>query len=345
MSEQARPKKVTRADVARYSSVSTAVVSYVLNNGPKAVSEKTRARVLEAVRVLGYRPNAAARALSKGSTDTFGMIVVDSRSPFFAQLCHSLDRATLRWERSLLIVNSDRQRVSLADQIADLAARQISGLIIADLLAPAEQAVVDLLDIPVVLMNQYGGSPTTPGIGVDLRGGARSAVEHLIGHGYTDIAFAGGEFGADQREQGWADALSAAGLPLGARFHTPFSYAGGFAVGEGFADEASRPRAIFAASDQIAIGIMAAVHRLGLTVPDDLAIVSFDGTTEAAYAWPPLTTIAQPIAAMAEEAIRQLASGDLTPGLTTFATDLFIGGSCGCPVGDWRPLQPVDAAT
>ncbi|AWB96633.1 LacI family transcriptional regulator [Agromyces badenianii] len=333
MSELPKNRKVTRADVARYSGVSTAVVSYVLNNGPKPVAPLTRERVLEAVRVLGYRPNAAARALSTGSADMIGMIVVDSRNPFFAQLCHALDRATVRRDRSLLIANSDREHVAAADQIHDLAARQIGGLIIADVLTAVEQAIIESLDIPVVLINQYTGASKTPAIGVDFRAGAKSAVEHLIEHGYRDIAFVGSALAIDRRERGWSDALSEAGLPLGPRLHAPFSYAGGYEAGLALAESERRPRAVFAASDQIAVGLLAALHRAGLRVPDDIAVVSFDGTMESAYTWPPLTTVAQPIAAMADEAIRQLVTGVLTPGLTTFPTELVVRESCGCAAG------------
>ncbi len=101
-------------------------------------------------------------------------------------------------------------------------------------------------------------------------------------------------------------------------------------AGTTLSSAARRPRAVFAASDQIAVGLLAALHRVGLRVPEDIAVVSFDGTMESAYTWPPLTTVAQPIAAMADEAIRQLVTRELTPGLTTFPTELTIRESCGC---------------
>ncbi|MFE6996601.1 LacI family DNA-binding transcriptional regulator [Microbacterium sp. NPDC057659] len=325
-----RARTVTRADVARYAGVSTAVVSYVLNDGPKPVAPLTKERVLDAVRVLGYRPNAAARALSKGSSDMFGMLVVDSRNPFFAQLCHSLGQAAAKQGRSLLIVNTDREHTSAADQIHDLTARQIGGLIIADLLTAAEQALVENLGIPVVLINQYQGAVGVPALGADFRDGARKAVEHLIGHDYRSIAFIGSASIFDDRERGWGDALTAAGLPLGARIHAPFSYEGGYQAGIALADAAERPRAAFAASDQVAVGLIAALHSRGLRVPEDVAVASFDGTAEAEYTWPPLTTAAQPMAEMAQEAIRLLHAGDAEPGYRAFTTTLVVRRSCGC---------------
>lgn len=331
MDDQHRPRKVTRADVARLSGVSTAVVSYVLNDGPKPVATVTRERVLEAVRVLGYRPNAAARALSRGTADTIGMIVVDSRNPFFAQLLHALDRASVRHGRSLLIVNSDRERQSAVEQVHDLVARQIGGLIIADVLTDTEQETVAALGIPTLLVNQYtGANGFLPAMGVDFRAGAKQAVDHLVGHGYRDIAFVGGALAIDQRERGWADALREAGLPLGQSVHAPFSYEGGLAAGRAIAADPARPRAVFAASDQIAIGLLAALSDAGLRVPEDVAVVSFDGIAEAAFTRPALTTVAQPIAEMADATIRRLADGDVEPGFTTFPTELVVRRSCGC---------------
>ncbi|MHA7984875.1 LacI family DNA-binding transcriptional regulator [Rathayibacter sp. CAU 1779] len=323
--------RVTRADVARYSGVSTAVVSYVLNDSPKRVAPGTRDRVLEAVRMLGYRPNAAARALSKGSADMFGMVVIDTRNPFFAQLCYELDLASVRHGRSLLTMNSDRTHVATADLIHDLVARQIGGLIIAETLTASEQAIVAGLAVPVVLINQFSGDQPIPAIGVDFRSGARQATEHLIGHGRRSIAFVGSDQPLDQRERGWSDALSDAGLPRGRILHAEFGYRSGYEAGLALAEGGGRSDAVFAASDQIAMGLMAALHAADVRIPEDIAVVSFDGITEAAYMTPPLTTVAQPIADMAEDAIRRLESGEPEPGLTTFPVELVIRESCGCP--------------
>lgn len=339
MSDSVKPRRVTRVDVARLSGVSTAVVSYVLNDGPKPVAAVTRERVLEAVRVLGYRPNEAARALSRGTTDMIGMIVVDSRNLYFAELLHAVDRASARNGRSLLIVNSDRERQSTIDQVHELVARQIGGLIIADVLTETEQKVIAALGVPTLLMNQYTESTGLPAIGADLRAGAKQAVDHLVGHGYRDVAFVGGALAIDQRERGWGDSLREAGLPLGQSVFAQFSYEGGLAAGRSVAADRHPPRAVFAASDQIAVGLLAAFADAGLRVPEDIAVVSLDGTTEAAYTRPALTTVAQPIAQMAEEAIRRLIEGDISPGFTTFPNELIVRRSCGCEVNGDGPTS------
>ena len=329
MPEPGRPRSATRADVARYAGVSTAVVSYVLNDGPKAVAPLTRERVLDAVRVLGYRPNAAARALSKGSADMFGMLVHDNRNPFFAELCHALDQATAEAGRSLLTVNSAREQVATTEQIQDLASRQISGLIIADVLTAREQSLVETLGIPAVVIGQFGETDGLHSVGVDFERGARLATEHLIGHGYDDIAFVGSAARYDARERGWREALNAAALPAGPLIHTSFTYQGGYDAAVQLL-ERRRPRAVLAASDQVAMGLLTAFGERGVRVPHDVALVSFDGTVSADFVWPRLTTAVQPLQTMADAAVQLLLDPDAERQHRPFDTTLRIRESCGC---------------
>ena len=333
MIDEHRSRSVTRADVARYAGVSTAVVSYVLNNGPKPVAVLTKERVLDAVRVLGYRPNAAARALSKGSADMFGLVVHDNRSPFFAELCHTLDQRGTQAGRSLLIVNSDRTQADTAEQLRDLASRQISGLIISVALTASEQALVESLRLPTVVIGPFGETDALPAVSVDLAAGTRAAVEHLIEHGYQVIAFVGSAARYDARERGWADALSAAQLKRGLLIHTSFTYEGGYAAGVRLAEASPRPRAVFAASDQIAIGMLAALRERGVRVPEDIAVASFDGITAADYVWPRLTTAVQPLDQIADAAISVLLNPTPDPGLREFVPELRVRESCGCTPG------------
>lgn len=324
-------KAITRSDVARYAGVSDAVISYVLNGGPKPVAEATRKRVLEAVAVLGYSPNAAARALSRGTTDMVGMIVPDSRNPYFAELVYAVDSAAQDQGRTLLVINSDSRRSTSTDHIVGLASHQLDGLIVADLLTASERALVASLKIPVVLINQFQGVDDVTAIGVDYYEGAKSAVRHLIEHGHQRIAFIGGDAEVDRRERGWMDALSDADLPLGPRYRVDFSLAGGHRAAIELADGPRPPSAVFIASDQLAVAAMAAFHERGLRIPEDIAVVSFDGSAESAYTWPPLTTVAQPVVPMAEEAVRRLLGRSTEVGFASYPTSLIVRRSCGCP--------------
>lgn len=330
MSADRRARSVTRADVARYAGVSTAVVSYVLNDGPKPVAPLTRERVLDAVRVLGYRPNAVARALSMGASDMFGLLVHDNRNPFFAELCHALDQAAANAGRTLLIVNSDRTQAPTTELIHDLAARQIGGLIIADILTSHEQTVVESLGIPAVVIGQFGETDGLHSVSVDFAEGSREACDHLIWHGYREIAFVGSAARYDARERGWRDALTAAQLPLAPLLHTPFGYQGGFDAATELMRRKSLPRAVFAASDQVGVGMLAAFSARGVRIPEDIALVSFDGTIVTDFVWPRLTTAVQPVEQLAEAAVELLLTPPLERERHVMSTHLRVRESCGC---------------
>lgn len=327
--------QVTRKDVARYAGVSTAVVSYVVNGGPKKVAPGTEAKVQNAIRTLGYRPNAAARALKLGSSETIGLVIPDNSNPFFSLLAHAVEEAAAARGFALLLTNSDGTLAKERRHVRNLAARRVDGVVLASVLFEPDLADLEAADIPAVLLNHGGVSPGFDSVGVDLAAGARTAVEHLIGHGHTNIALAmgtnsGNDF--DGREQGWLEALQGAGLPEGPIVRGPFTREGGYTAGQRLLAAATRPTAIFATSDLQAVGILRAIHEAGLDVPDDIALASFDGSAEAEYSWPPLTTMTQPVREMAEAAVAALigARRGEGPEHRIFPTELRVRQSCGC---------------
>lgn len=323
-------KPVTRTDVARYAGVSSAVVSYVLNDGPKPVAPATRQRVLDAVALLEYRPNATARALSRGKVDMIGMIVPDIRNPYFSELVYAVDLATHARGRTLLVINSDVRRTAAPHHLKGLVSQQFDGLVVADTLSPAETALIVRLNIPIVLINQFRGAEDFMSIGVDYLNGAKKATEHLIAKGHRKIAFIGGTNPTlDPREHGWMDALTEAGLPLGRRYRAEFTSTGGYQAALELSRDPEPPSAVFIASDQLAIAALAAFHAAGLRIPEDLAVISFDGTTESQYSWPPLTTMVQPVRAMADEAIDRLLAGSPKPMFVAYPMKIVLRASSG----------------
>jgi LacI family transcriptional regulator len=332
---QAPRGPVTRKDVARYAGVSTAVVSYVVNGGPKKVAPATEAKVQDAIRVLGYRPNAAARALKLGSSETLGLVIPDNSNPFFSLLSHAVEDAAAECGYALVLTNSDGSVAKERRHIRNLAARQVDGVVLASVLFEPDLVELDDADIPAVLLNHGDAAPGFTSVGVDLAAGARIAVEHLIGHGHTNIGLAMGTNTAndlDGRERGWLEALSDAGLLEGPIVRGPFSRAGGYAAGQRLLAAANRPTAIFASSDMQAIGILRAIHEAGISVPGDIALASFDGSVEAEYSWPALTTVEQPVKAMAEAAVSALVGENRgkPAGHRLFPTKLLVRQSCGC---------------
>jgi LacI family transcriptional regulator len=169
-------------------------------------------------------------------------------------------------------------------------------------------------------------------------------VDHLITvHGHQSIALIMGESSEpvpEPREQGWSDAFQAHALPPGPIVRTSFSREGGYQAAARLLSWPTRPSAIFAASDQLCTGALKAIREAGLRCPDDIAVVSLDGTTESEYCWPPLTVARQPIQAMAEAAVSAVL--DLSSSAAAyqrFATDLIIRESCGCGRPAAQPRQ------
>jgi LacI family transcriptional regulator len=327
---------VTRKDVARYAGVSAAVVSYVVNAGPKNVSPATEARVRDAISVLGYRPNAAARALKLGSSRLLGLIVPDTRNPFFTELAHAVEEEASARGYAVLMTNSDGTMGKERTHIRNLAARQVDGVLLASNMFDPDLAELQAANIPAVLLNASREALGFATVGTDLRAGARAAVEHLIGHGHTSIALAMGSNVAgevDGRELGWLDALSAAGLPEGPIVRSLFTRDGGYAAGKRLLASAASPTAVFASSDMQAVGILRALNEAGVAVPGEMAMVSFDGSTDAAYCWPPLSTVRQPVREMAAAAVSALVGlhDSAAPAHVVIPSTLVLRRSCGCP--------------
>ena len=317
------PKEpVTRNDVAEYAGVSTAVVSYVVNDGPRRVSPEAREKVLEAIRVLGYRPNATARALKLGTTRTFGLITPDGSNPLFAELAKAIDKEASARGYVVLQTSTDGDPLTERAKVAELLTRRVSGLV---LVAPTED---QQLDIPVVAINRVLRSASS--VSPQYREGAARGVEHLIGHGHRRIGLViGYSRSTSNRELGWRDALEQAGLEQGPIARTTFSRQGGYDAGRGLL--AQRPTAIFASSDLQAVGVLRAIHEAGLSVPDDIAVLAFDGTAETEYSWPPLSVVRQPLERMAREAVTRLIDGEDAVEAVTYPTELILRRSCGCP--------------
>ncbi|KQR63755.1 LacI family transcriptional regulator [Arthrobacter sp. Leaf337] len=332
---QAGSGKITRTDVARYAGVSTAVVSYVINGGPKPVAAATAARVHEAIKVLQYQPNATARALTMGSARLLGMIVPDSTNPYFAELTDTIAQAAAARGYALLAANSRTDADTERQNTLNLVSRQVDAIILATVLSPSEVAAMPVQGIPRVLIDQSSAVHGIPTVSTDFEQGAALGVQHLIGHGHQDIAILVGKdidpTRADPRHNGWKKALREAGLPEGAAEFTDFTRQGGYEATRRLLELPKRPTAIFASSDLLAVGALRAIHEADLSIPDDIAVVSFDGTSESEFSWPQLTTVRQPINQIAEAVLEAaLSHKDSAGKIQLLPTELIIRRSCGC---------------
>jgi len=337
-SKSANPRNaVTRDDVARLAGVSSAAVSYVIN-GTKKLTPETEARVREAIRKLGYRPNRAARALRLGSSETLGIVVPDATNPFFTMVTHAVELAAARRGYSVIAVNSDAEADGEQRLLENLVSRGVDGLIVCSTLAVPDAGVLDRGVVPYVVMNQHATTLHMTSVGVDLREGARIAVEHLAQHGHSRIGLIAGvtsQGGLDAREAGWREAVHALGVTPGPLVWDTFTPRGGYAAARRLIEAGDVPSALFVSSDQIAKGLLKALHEEGIRVPADVAVVAFDGTDDAEFCWPPLTTVAQPVAEMAEAALEALFGGEGSGAARVFAPELVRRDSCGCVRGEW----------
>lgn len=333
MSATAQHKRVTRADVARLADVSTAVVSYVLNDGPGTVAPRTRDRVLHAVDILGYRPNASARALATGASQLLGLVVPDISNPLFAEFALSIEAAAKARGYAVLLANTEDDERVERQQVANLVDRGVDGILLASVRSAPDFSETG--STRIILLNAAVEYPDAAAVGTNAFEGARTATNHLIDHGHTHIGLIIGRTNStsmEAREAGWLKALEDRQLNPGPIARDGFSREGGYEAARRLFNTPHHPTALFASSDLQAAGALSALHKLGKRVPEDVAVISFDGTAESRFSVPPLTTIRQPISEMASKVV-ELATSRQPPKYLyeSFTPQLIIRDSCGCP--------------
>ncbi|MEU6211994.1 LacI family DNA-binding transcriptional regulator [Streptomyces sp. JL4002] len=337
--------KVTRDDVARLAGTSTAVVSYVINNGPRPVAPATRERVLAAIKDLGYRPDRVAQAMASRRTDLIGMIVPDARQPFFAEMAHAVEQAAAERGKMVLVGNSDYRTEREVHYLRAFLGMRVSGLILVSQ-GMSEQAAseIEAWDARVVLLHERPEAIDDVAVVTDDIGGAQLATRHLLEHGHEYVACIGGientpsvgDPVADHVE-GWRRAMVEAGRPVEGRLiEAPYNRYDAYTVALEVLARPDRPTAIFCATDDQAIGVLRAARELRIDVPGELAVAGFDDVKEAALTDPPLTTIASDRPAMARAAVDLVlddglrVAGSRRERLKQFPSALVVRRSCGC---------------
>ena len=328
----------TIKDVADLAGVSVTTVSHALNQ-TRYVNHELVRRVQNAIKSLGYRPNALARGLRRKETRIFGVVMPDNSNPYFAELARSIEDACFEKGYSVILCNSDENPVKEQAYLSLLVEKQVDGIVfVASENDCSALRIVRDRDIPVVVLDRELKDVPYDSIVVDNRQGGRQATSHLIAGGHRRIGCICGPqhlTSAKERLQGYRDAISDARLP-----HDPrLIHAGNFHIGTGYTAMEkllglSDPiTAVFASNDLMAIGALRAIAALTLRVPDDISIVGFDDVSFAMYTEPPLTTITQPlgeIGKLATELLLGRVSGDHRgPRRYCLATGLVVRASCG----------------
>ncbi|AIX52133.1 MULTISPECIES: LacI family DNA-binding transcriptional regulator [Pantoea] len=326
---------VTRTDVARVAGTSVAVVSYVINNGPRPVAEATRQRVLAAIKQTGYRPNAVARALASGTTKTFGLIVPNIANPFVASMAHVLLQESLNHGHIMLLGDAGDDRQRELELIQGMLNRQIDGLFYNSVDRHPYIDVVQASGTPLLMLDRITPRPGVSVLSMNERLAACDVTRHLLSHGYQQVGMISGPpamFNARDRIQGWRDAMQERGLPVDESLIFPADYSrqGGYDAAQRMIASGRVPRALFASNEGQAIGCIRAFAEQGIRVPQDVALVCFNGTTQAVFHVPSLTTVRQPLSELAQRAIAMLKNQPEEGVMAELPHYIETGESCGC---------------
>jgi LacI family transcriptional regulator len=328
------PRKATRRDVARLAGVSDAVVTYTLN-GRAPVAPATARRVLDAIAALDYKPNRTAVALKSGSTRALALIGPSPENrvfmnPFFSEFANVLEDAAHRRGYALYTATASPGAGGVLNRFEDFASRQVDGILLLSSDVAVDPADLNRQGIPWLELNSTEPKTGVDSVGPDLFGGATQAVEHLAEHGHRRIGLVGSAIVGEPRREGWLATCARLDLVADRHFDVPLTQEGGYLAGKELARLDDPPTAVFVVSDLTAVGLLRALHEEGVRMPEDLAIVSFDGSWEGAYSWPALSSVRQPIADMVEESLRRLLDRtDRTDTHSVFPTQLVIRESCG----------------
>jgi LacI family transcriptional regulator len=327
-------------DVARRAGVSISTASYVVT-GSRSVGEETRRRVLEAIAETGYTPDAVARALRSSRSETVALVVPDIRNPFFTALIDGVEAEARANSQSLLFVNTGEDPAREVATLRDLRAQRVDGFIIGLTRQTPPDFVKSLHDSkkPFVFVDRAvpaGVDQVT--VANDIA--AKVMVDHLVGIGHRRIGMVAGVRGistAEDRLAGYRAGLEAAGIP----YDEALVIDGGSrrevarrAVTEALS-KPDRPRALVVSNNDMTLGTLEAIARLGLCIPTDIAVVSLDDVPWAGVLSSPLTAVSQPSFTMGREAmrllLRRVRSPEAPPRWVRLRPEFVHRQSCGCP--------------
>jgi DNA-binding LacI/PurR family transcriptional regulator len=282
------------ADVAALAGVSTQTVSRV-SMGLDNVRPATRDRVLAAMAQLGYAPNTAARALRYGSFRTIGVIAHRLARTGESRTVEAVVEAARTEGYTVTLIDVENPSSDVVSAAATRLSHQaIDGLVIirAETATPASLALPPRLPV-VVSDSRFVGHH--PAVGADQSGGARSATQHLLDLGHRTVHHVAGPADsapAQVRAEAWRATLDAAGSPVPEIVEGDWSAASGYDAGRRLAADPD-VTAVFCANDEMAAGVLRALHEAGRAVPRDVSVVGFDDILLAEHLWPPLTTVVQ----------------------------------------------------
>jgi LacI family transcriptional regulator len=332
---------ITIRDVAQAAGVSVATVSRVANGSTHdyPVRPQTRERVLEAIERLGYRPNDNARRLLLKRSGLIGIVVPDISNPYYPEVARGIEDVANANGFRVMFCSTDRMPDRASAYIEALLLKRVDGLVVVgggDEIQLSETAVATY-GTKVVFIGRP--SPSFSTVRIDNVGAAQNATEHLLRLGHSRIGFISAGTSSTtvaERRRGYIQAIKATGAAVDEDLivNGDFSEAVGYSAAQQLLRLPDPPTAIFAANDRMALGAMAAVADLGLSVPGDVALVGFDDVPMSGFLRPALTTVsveAQELGVRAMEVLVKDINGEGRPGRrrVRVETRLVVRDSCG----------------
>lgn len=286
-------------DVAREAGVSTATVSHVINN-TRFVSDETRARVMRAIELCSYYPNANARSLASGRSRTLGLLISDISNPFFPELVKSIETAAFERGYDVVLSNTNYDAERTSNYVRRIIERKVAG--VALMTSELDASLIAELarrHVSVVFLDLGSTGTRMSNLCVDYAVGIDEAISHLVALGHTSLAFIGGPTrlrSAAKRFEAFRESVGRH-LPEAARpaiYEGDFKLEGGRRAAREMLDGGALPTALVVANDMMALGALREFYKAGVRVPADISVVGFDDIAFAALANPPLTTVCLP---------------------------------------------------
>lgn len=301
-------------ELAKLAGVSSGTVSNVIS-GSTNVSERSRQKVLEAIRVLNYQPNLIARSLKTNRTHTLGIVVPDITIPFFPKIIRGAECAARERGYFLIVLDSEGNPLRETDMIALLMAQRVEGILLVT--AGGQELSSERLasltsSSPVVCLDRLPMDLDVDSVCVDDCGAAEMAISHLMGMGHTEIAIITGPLtlqNEQERLRGYRQALQKNGIPV----QSSLIWDGSFdqehvarMCQNGLLRPTNRPSALFATNGVTGLAALRSLYNVGLRTPKDFSFVTFDEITAEDFFRPGITSVVQPTFDMGYQAVEVL---------------------------------------
>lgn len=289
----------TILDVAKKAGVSRSTVSRVLTNSNR-VDPETKQKVLAVMKELNYQPSQVARNLRRQETKLIAVLIPGISNPFFGSLVQGMEEVAIKKGYNVILCNMGEDPVRQMEYLQMLERKQVDGVILTALRNPLDEVKAYLQYGPIVLASEYVEDDSLPAVVIDNIKAAERVTEHLIMKGHKRIGFINGPehiILCRDRQEGYIQTLEKYEISASHDLimSSDFTIKGGFECAKQLLELEEKPSAIFAANDDMAVGVIQAVQERGLRVPQDVSVVGFDNVQISRVVQPNLTTIDQPI--------------------------------------------------